>query len=57
MWRALSLWAPSLNLSSEYENLLVTNPPYPFSVKLENKVDNLGLLAIHRDWYGENPWW
>lgn len=57
VWRALSLLAPSFNLEPEYENLLVKNPPLPFSVKVEQKVDHLGLIAIHRDWYGVNPWW
>jgi len=56
MWRALSLMAPSLNLNPEYEDP-IKSKPYPFSVKPERLLTPFDLMAIHRDWYGQNPWW
>ena len=33
VWRALSLFAPSLALPAHYNDMLVGAPPLPFSVK------------------------
>jgi dipeptidase len=54
MWRALTLFAPSLNLNPEYDNIYDAN--YPFSVKPDKKLSVFDIMGIHRDWYGENPW-
>ena len=51
MWRALSLFAPSLDLKPEYDDPIKSRP-YPFSVKPERKLTPFDLMAIHRDWYG-----
>jgi len=50
MWRALSLFAPSLNLDPSYDSIL-TSPPYPWSVVPEKLLDDFDLIAIHRDSY------
>lgn len=42
------------NYSPEYSDFYSAN--YPFSVKAEIELSVYDLMAIHRDWYGENPW-
>ena len=56
MWRALSLFAPKFmaNSSPYYDSLY--NASYPFSVKPESLISPFDLMAIHRDWYGQNYW-
>lgn len=48
-WRALSLLAPSLNLSP-------TAAQYPLSVKPDNKVSAQDIMAINRDHYQGTPY-
>ena len=50
MWRALSLFAPSLGLSPRYEDLLVgTPPPLHFSVVPDKPLTRADFFAIMRD--------
>ena len=42
------------NYQSEYDDIYSAN--YPFSVRPERNISVYDLMAIHRDWYGSNPW-
>lgn len=42
------------HFSPYYTDIFEAN--YPFSVKPERKVTAQDFMAIHRDYYGENPW-
>ena len=50
LWRALSLFKPSLHLSPDYEDL-VLEPAYPFSVIPDAAVDRQTLCAMLRDYF------
>ena len=50
LWRALSLFAPSLNLPAAYDDLL-TDTPYPFSVVPDGPLDRHFLFRVMRDTY------
>ena len=50
-WRALSLLAPSLGLLPHYEDLLLNEPAYPFSVVPDRPIDRTAFFAIMRDTY------
>ena len=53
VWRALSLVAPSLQLPSEYVDLLCgVQPPLPFSVVPDKPIVRRHLFSIMRDTYG-----
>jgi len=55
MWRALSLFAPSLGLNANYDSILA-EPPYPWAVTPDKKMGPRDLIAIHRDWYEGTPY-
>ena len=49
-WRALSLFAPSLELAPEYSDLL-RDAPYPFSVRADAPLSRHDLCRVMRDTY------
>lgn len=53
-WRALSLLAPSLQLSPSYEDLL-KDSPYPISVVPDMPIDASDVMRIMRDTYKGTP--
>ena len=54
VWRALSLFAPSLGLEPHYDDLLLDRP-YPFSVKPDAPLRREDLVAVLRDNYEGTP--
>ena len=55
VWRALSLFAPSLQLQGEYTDLL-TNPVYPFSVLPDAPITRSDFFSVMRDNYEGTKW-
>ena len=55
IWRALNLFAPSLNLAAEYDDPLRVRAAYPMSVKPDELVGVRDVMAMHRDTYAGTP--
>jgi len=54
MWRVLSLAAPSLNLSPDYDDLKYDRT-WPWSVKPDKLVTRQTVLSWYREWYAGTP--
>ncbi|CAB9519775.1 Peptidase family C69 [Seminavis robusta] len=54
IWGAYRLVAPSLELASTYDNLLLVSP-YPFSIPPDQLLSLQDLFRIHRDYYQDTP--
>lgn len=50
MWGVFNRLSPSANLPSEYVNLK-EDAPYPFSVRVDHKINVSDAFSVLRDWY------
>jgi dipeptidase len=53
MWGVFRLLSASANLPADYDNLK-DDEPYPFAVKVDQKVDLMTVMSVLRDWYADS---